>query len=1127
MALLFKHYFSFKHLAALAIFIAAAFILSAEPASAQLSCPDITPGQSLAADSDADTCVLSSSFPFNGVVFGNDLNGAGAFGPVVGFSPRVNGIFVPVTTSCTGAGCRGTTRVGEACRAAFGDGDCNFVATYTLGRGGSAVTVTAFAANNSSTLSSIQVVGGPFAPFQPSSITPFEPRDNTVPTDADTLIWTVFFDTGVQNVDAADFAIQGPTGTNIAVAVNPGVGAPGGLPQSFNVTVSGGTLPTFNGRVTLEFSAAQNIIDEFGNTLDSTARTGRDDNFYDVLNDAIAPTVTSISRSNPTTELTNADSLTWRVVFDEDVQNVDAADFAISGSTATLAVSSISATTYDVTATGGDLASFNGNVTLSFDAAQNITDVAANALSSTAPTGTNEPTYQVRNQGPVIASITRETPTTELTNADSVTWSVLFSDISNGFSMSPSDFSVSGTTASLSVTRFSIGFTVTASGGDFADLDGIVTLTVNAGPIVDEFGNELVSPTPTGANDNTYSLDNTAPTVSIDMVPSQANSDFTATFIFSENVTGFDLGDISLVNASASNLSGAGANFTATITPDGNGDVSINVPADIAADEAGNGNTESATVAVSVDVTPPTLEISNIPAAIDGPFTATFTFSEPVADFVLSDIVVTNGAASAFQIQGGGTGPATVFTVLITPQSEGDLTITVNASALSDAAGNLNVSATTAATVVDTTAPTVMLSAVPSDVRGPFPLTITFSEDVTGFELADLTLSNALGSSFSVTSASVYTVTISPVAQGRVTMNVAANIATDASGNGNQAGQEVSTEFLDEEFVRSRTMRIIANFMARRADLITVNDPLLAPRLLGGGAHANVSGEAVRGHGDVEFRGQIQGDRLGLDALVGDGLANKIGVWVETTWSTLSSETTDDDLTLVYAGIDMRLHDDLIVGLMGQYDNLSEADSQAGFEISGTGWMAGPYFVTRLTDNLILDGRAAWGQSSNEVRPFGTYEDEFDADRALLKTQLTGDFTLNDWNFYPDVSVIYFEETQDAYVDSYNVSIPEQSISLGRMTFGPRFSRTFENTTGPAITPSVALRGIWDFEPANTVNLVTGQGLGQSDLRARTNASLQLRFENGNTLGLEGFYDGIGDETYDASGVTLKLGVPF
>ena len=120
----------------------------------------------------------------------------------------------------------------------------------------------------------------------------------------------------------------------------------------------------------------------------------------------IVPTVTSIVRQTPTSSPTNANSLTWRVTFSTTVQNVDAADFSVAGTTATVtAVSAVSGVTgtYDVTASGGDLADLNGTVTLSFAATQNIQDTSSNALTNTTPTGTNRATYVLDNTPPTLA----------------------------------------------------------------------------------------------------------------------------------------------------------------------------------------------------------------------------------------------------------------------------------------------------------------------------------------------------------------------------------------------------------------------------------------------------------------------------------------------------------------------------------------------------------------------------------------------------------------------------------------------------------------------------------------------------------------------------------------------------
>jgi hypothetical protein len=120
--------------------------------------------------------------------------------------------------------------------------------------------------------------------------------------------------------------------------------------------------------------------------------------------DTAGAQVLSILRQTPSEEATNADTLVYRVTFDEAVLGVTADDFAVSGgSTATVSsvtpVDGSGGTAYDVTVTGGDLAGFNGTVGLEFVSTQNITDVAANALASPIPTAGNE-SYSLDNTPP-------------------------------------------------------------------------------------------------------------------------------------------------------------------------------------------------------------------------------------------------------------------------------------------------------------------------------------------------------------------------------------------------------------------------------------------------------------------------------------------------------------------------------------------------------------------------------------------------------------------------------------------------------------------------------------------------------------------------------------------------------
>ncbi|NNE59135.1 MAG: DUF11 domain-containing protein [Hellea sp.] len=515
----------------------------------------------------------------------------------------------------------------------------------------------------------------------------------------------------------------------------------------------------------------------------------------------------------------------------------------------------------------------------------------------------------------------------------------------------------------------------------------------------------------------------------------------------------------------------------------------------------------------------PTVVISGVPDTSNSAFTATFTFSEDVTGFVLGDIVLGNATASDFA------GSGAVYTALITPSADGTVTIDVPAAVAQDNVGNDNTAAAQATTTFDATSPSVAIAALPADVRGPFVITVTFNEDVTGFTASDLVIDNGSASNLVSVSPSVYMVTITPTAHGTVTIEVPADAAQDAAGNGNTAGDPVSTEYIDEDFVRTRTMGIINNFLVRRADQITLNDPDLSDRFLNEGSDGRLNGHAERHTTRLAFNGSLSGEDANLAGIFGADRAAKINLWTEASLVSLHQDTTDNDLALIYAGIDYRVGDNTIIGIMGQYDWAEEEDRTQNFEISGSGWMVGPYMVTRLSDKLIFDGRAAWGKSSNDVSPFQTYTDNFKTNRWLLKGQFTGDFMLDDWRFNPNLSVIYFEEDQKAYVDSLNIMIPEQTISLGRMTFGPRFSKTFRQGGTTSITPNFGLRGIWDFQQADILNLNTGLATGTDKLRARAESGLTFGFGGDTRLTFVGFYDGIGATNYEAYGG--KVGIYF
>jgi len=177
------------------------------------------------------------------------------------------------------------------------------------------------------------------------------------------------------------------------------------------------------------------------------------------------------------------------------------------------------------------------------------------------------------------------------------------------------------------------------------------------------------------------------------------------------------------------------------------------------------------------------------------PIPVTITFSNSVTGFDASDITVTNGTKGTL------TGSGTTYTLDITPNAPGVVTVDIAANAATDIVGNGNVAATqfTRTYALAGTPPTVAISSTTSSTTqtNPIPITITFSELVSGFVVGDLTVSNGTAGNFAGGGAT-YTADITPTTQGIITVDIAADVAINGSSMGNTAAtQFVRTYYKD------------------------------------------------------------------------------------------------------------------------------------------------------------------------------------------------------------------------------------------------------------------------------------------------------------------------------------------
>lgn len=254
-----------------------------------------------------------------------------------------------------------------------------------------------------------------------------------------------------------------------------------------------------------------------------------------------------------------------------------------------------------------------------------------------------------------------------------------------------------------------------------------------------------------------------------------------------------------------------------------------------------------------------------------------------------------------------------------------------------------------------------------------------------------------------------------------------------------------------------------------------------------------------------------------------DPMLHPFDVWIEGRIVRFSAADNVGDFAILHGGADYLLTPNLLVGLGLQAD-WATYGGQGGAEMSGAGFLVGPYMTARLAQRLYFDARLAWGRSLNKVSPFGSYEDEVDAERWLVTAALVNDFDIDLLRIRPELRLSYFRETTGAYVDSLGVAIPSVSIETGTLEFGPTFSWRMNLDRWGVIEPYATVKGIWTFLQENTATAFSEQpGLADPGLRGRAEVGIRLTGDHQWNLSAAANFDGIGDDDFSAWGMKLGL----
>ncbi|PKF54418.1 hypothetical protein CW748_15940, partial [Alteromonadales bacterium alter-6D02] len=493
---------------------------------------------------------------------------------------------------------------------------------------------------------------------------------------------------------------------------------------------------------------------------------------------AVDTVIPSVAISDDTTGTATGDVL-YTFTFSEDMTGFSADDVVLTGGVKGT-FTAVSATAYTLV------------VTPNSDSTTELTvNVAANVAIDAAGNNNTVATESTQAVDTVIPSVAISDNITGTATGD-VVYTFTFSEAMTGFSADDIVLTggSKGTFTAVSATEYTLVVTPAA------DSTTAMTVNVAVGVAIDAAGNNN-----TVATESTQAVDTVIPSVAIsDDTTGTATGDVVYTFTFSEAMTGFTADDVVLTGGVKGTFTAVSATeYTLVVTPnsDSTTDLTVNVAAGVAIDAAGNNNTVATESTQAVDTVIPSVAITdNEPATATDDVVYTFTFNEAMTGFSADDIVLTGGSKGTFTAIS-----ATEYTLVVTPNANSttDLTVNVAADVAIDAAGNNNLAATESVQAVDTVIPTVSITDNEAETAtGEVVYTFTFSEAMTGFTAADVVLTGGIKGTFTAVSATEYTLVVTPNSDSTtdLTVNVAANVATDAAGNNNTVATE-STQAVD------------------------------------------------------------------------------------------------------------------------------------------------------------------------------------------------------------------------------------------------------------------------------------------------------------------------------------------
>ena len=207
---------------------------------------------------------------------------------------------------------------------------------------------------------------------------------------------------------------------------------------------------------------------------------------------------------------------------------------------------------------------------------------------------------------------------------------------------------------------------------------------------------------------------------------------------------------------------------------------------------------------------------------------------------------------------------------------------------------------------------------------------------------------------------------------------------------------------------------------------------------------------------------QMEAARNSADGVAG-GSALPLNVWLDGVLMAHKRDENDGkwgSFAMLNVGADYLISEKALIGLSFHLDRMTDP-SNVDAELSGNGWLAGPYASFEIGKGVFWDTSLRYGGSSNDIDT-AFWDGSFDTQRWMIDTAIRGEWQIGEATVLtPKLRAIYFNETVDDYTvrndGGDELDIDGFDAEQFRVSLGAEIARSFTLESGAKVTPKLGV----------------------------------------------------------------------